>query len=221
MVHVAVSVLNADLSDIAGLCTTINTSGADSIQVDVMDGHFVPNLALGPQVCAAFAAHSSLPIEAHLMVEKPERFLATFAEAGATYLIGHVEVLPHPDQFCQAVRRLGKRPGMAINPETSAAMLRPYLSLVDLVIVMGVHPGAGGQEFLPSALTTLRELRQARQGSLPALQLDGGINLRTVAAITAAGADAVVGGSFAVRHPRGIAEAVSALKSQSARSADK
>ena len=210
--QVAVSILNADLSAIADTVQQIAAAGADSIQIDVMDGHFVSNLALGPQVCRAVADHTTLPVEAHLMVERPAQFIQAFAAAGATTVIGHIEVLDDPAAFAAAVRRLGKRPGFAINPETLASRLIPHLGLADLVVVMGIHPGAGGQTFMPETLTTLRQLRAARQGQLPALQLDGGVNQDTVTPIREAGADAVIGGSFVFRHPQGIAAAVAALK---------
>ncbi len=210
--QVAVSILNADLSAIADTVQQIAAAGADSIQIDVMDGHFVSNLALGPQVCRAVADHTTLPVEAHLMVERPAQFIQAFAAAGATTVIGHIEVLDDPAAFAAAVRRLGKRPGFAINPETLASRLIPHLGLADLVVVMGIHPGAGGQTFMPETLTTLRQLRAARQGQLPALQLDGGVNQDTVIPIRDAGADAVIGGSFVFRHSRGIAAAVAALK---------
>jgi ribulose-phosphate 3-epimerase len=210
--RVAVSILNADLSALAETVRQIEGAGADSIQVDVMDGHFVANLALGPQVCAAVAAHTTLPVEVHLMVEHPEQFLRAFAEAGATYLIGHIEVLDDPAAFASEVRALGKRPGFAINPETPASRLIPHLGLADLIVVMGIHPGAGGQTFMPETLETVRQLRAARVGAMPSLQLDGGVNAGTVQQIAQAGAEAVIGGSFVFRHPRGVAAAIAELK---------
>ena len=210
--QVAVSILNADLSALAETVRQIDGAGADSIQVDVMDGHFVENLALGPQVCTAVAAHTTLPVEAHLMVEQPMQFLQAFADAGATYLIGHIEVIADPAAFAARVRALGKRPGFAINPETPASRLIPHLGLADLVVVMGIHPGAGGQTFMPATLDTLRRLRAARMGGLPRLQLDGGVNRDTVWQIAQAGAEAVIGGSFVFRHPGGIASAIAELK---------
>lgn len=210
--QVAVSILNADLSAIADTVRQIDASGADSIQIDVMDGHFVTNLALGPEVCAAVARHTTLPVEAHLMVDRPAQFLKTFAEAGATTLIGHIEVLDDPGSFAAEVRRLGKRPGFAINPTTPPSRLIPHLPLADLIVVMGIHPGAGGQTFMPATLKTLQALRAARTGCVPALQLDGGVNQSTVKSIREAGADAVIGGSFVFRHPTGIAAAVADLK---------
>lgn len=210
--QVAVSVLNADLSAIADTVRQIDAAGADSIQIDAMDGHFVTNLALGPEVCTAVARHTSLPVEAHLMVERPAQFIRAFAAAGATTLIGHIEVVDDPAAFAADVRRLGKRPGFAINPETPPGRLVPYLDLADLIVVMGIHPGAGGQTFMPATLETLRRLHAARHGNRPALQLDGGVNGDTVTSIREAGADAVIGGSFVFRHPQGIAAAVAALK---------
>lgn len=212
MVTVAVSILNADLSALAETARQVEAAGADAIQVDVMDGCFVPNLALGPQVCAAVAAHTRLPVEAHLMVERPAQFVDAFAAAGADDIIGHIEVLADPAAFAHQVRARGKRPGFALNPETDPERLIPHLALAELIIVMGVHPGAGGQAFIPSALATLERLRAARQGALPRLELDGGVNRDTVRSIVAAGADAVIGGSFVFRHPAGVAAAVRELK---------
>ena len=212
MVRIAVSILNADLSNIAETVRQVESAGADSIQVDVMDGHFVPNLALGPQVCAAVAQNTRLPVEAHLMVEQPDRFLAAFANAGADTLIGHIEVLDDPAAFAAAVRRLGKQPGFAINPETPTEKLVPHLAEAELIVVMGVHPGAGGQAFIPTTLDTVRQLRAARQNDRPLLQLDGGVNEATIGDIVTAGADALIGGSFVFRHPGGISAAVRALK---------
>lgn len=209
---VAVSILNADLSALVETVRQIDAAGADSIQVDVMDGHFVPNLALGPQVCAAVSAHTRLPVEAHLMVERPAQFLEAFAQAGATYLIGHIEVLADPTAFATQARRLGTRPGFAINPETPPERLTPFLNLAELIVVMGVRPGAGGQAFIPDVLETLQRLRAERSAALPQLQLDGGVNRATVASIVDAGADAVIGGSFIFRHPQGIAAAIQELK---------
>jgi ribulose-phosphate 3-epimerase len=146
------------------------------------------------------------------MVEHPQQFLHAFAEAGATYLIGHIEVLGDPSAFAAQVRALGKRPGFAINPETSARRLIPHLELADLIVVMGIHPGAGGQTFMPETLETLRRLRAARTGAMPPLQLDGGVNGDTVQQIAQAGAEAVIGGSFVFRHPRGVAAAIAELK---------
>jgi ribulose-phosphate 3-epimerase len=212
--QVAVSILNADLSALAETAQQIEAAGADSIQVDVMDGHFVANLALGPQVCTAVAAHTTLPVEAHLMVERPLQFLQAFADAGATHLIGHIEVIEDPTVFAARVRALGKRPGFAINPETPPGRLIPYLDLADLIVVMGIQPGAGGQTFLPSTLETLRHVRAARTGESPRIQLDGGVNRETVRQIAQAGADAVIGGSFVFRHTGGIAAAIAELKQQ-------
>jgi ribulose-phosphate 3-epimerase len=210
--HVSISILNANLSALGELTQYIESAGADSIQIDVMDGHFVPNIALGPQVCAAVREHTTLPIEAHLMVEHPIQFVEAFAESGATTIIGHIEALGDPSGFIRAVQGVGKEPGLAISPQTPYQAVAPYVRQVSLVIVMGVQPGAGGQTFMPQTLDTLTGLRRARRTGETQLQLDGGVNSHTIIPIAHAGADAVIGGSFVFSHPMGMREAIIDLK---------
>ncbi len=196
-VRIAPSILSADFARLGEEVRAITQAGADYIHIDVMDGHFVPNLTLGPAVVGALRPHSELPFDVHLMVAPVDPYLAAFAEAGADILTVHVEAGPHLHRTLQLIKSLGKRAGIALNPGSPAGLVDEVLDAVDLVLVMSVNPGFGGQGFIDGQLSKIEALRQRidRTGRRIDLEVDGGINTRTAAAAIAAGADVLVAGS--------------------------
>jgi len=214
MALIVPSILAADTARLGEQVAATQAAGADRIQVDVMDGRFVPNITFGPLVVAAVRRHTTLPLEAHLMIVEPERYVADFAEAGADVIIVHQEVSPHLHRTIQQIKALGKRAGVAINPATPLAMLQEILGDVDLVLCMTVNPGFGGQEFIPATLSKIERLRAMIQqhGAQCDLEVDGGINATTAAQVTRAGANVLVAGSSVYGDPNGIAAGVAALR---------
>jgi len=213
-VHVAASILNADLTNLGQICRDVESAGPDSIQVDVMDGHFVPALSFGPEVTAAVVKNTSLPVEAHLMVERPAQFIQPFADAGTRDFIFHMEVADDFDGLAAAVTEAGMRVGVAIKYETPLELLLPHLAKVHLVVFMGIEPGKGGQSFNPICLPVLSRLRQNidERGLGTQIQVDGGMNEITAPSVVEAGAGALVAGSFLFRHPGGYVVAINRLK---------
>jgi len=192
---IAPSILSADFAKLGEEVRAITEAGADWIHVDVMDGHFVPNITIGPAVVAALRPHTKLPFDVHLMIAPCDPFLAAFAEAGADLIAIHVEAGPHLHRSLQAIRGLGKKAGVVLNPATPAVSVKHVLDLVDLILVMSVNPGFGGQAFIPSAIEKVAELK-AMIGSRPIrIEVDGGVNPETAALVAAAGADTLVAGS--------------------------
>ena len=191
------SLLSADFTRLAEQVRAAEAGGADGLHLDVMDGHFVPNLTFGPLIVAAVRRLTRLPLDVHLMVERPEPLLPAMAEAGADLITVHVEATPHVHRAVQQIRALGCRAGVAVNPGTPAAAVEPLLAEVDLVLVMSVNPGFAGQAFLPLALDKLRALRAMlpAAGPRPWLEVDGGIDPATAPLAVAAGADVLVAGS--------------------------
>jgi ribulose-phosphate 3-epimerase len=190
------------------------TAGAGRIQVDVMDGHFVPNITVGPLVIEAIRPYCKIPIEAHLMIERPELYIPQFAKAGADYIIVHVETCPHLHRTIQQIRGEEKGAGVAINPSTSLSALEEILSYVDMVIVMTVNPGFGGQEFIETMLLKIRRLRAMidDHGYKCDIEVDGGIHDGTVADAVTAGANLLVAGSAIYDAPDGVAAAIARLQ---------
>jgi ribulose-phosphate 3-epimerase len=211
---IAPSILSADLLRLGEEIEACQAAGADWIHVDVMDGHFVPNLTMGPVIVEACRRATSLPLDVHLMIEKPERHLRAFADAGASILTVQVEACPHLHRTLQEIRALGCQAGVALNPGTPALLIKPVLSLLDLVLVMSVNPGFSGQEFIPEVIPKIAELRgMLDEVASPAwLEVDGGIAAGTLPRVRAAGADALVAGSAVFRHPQGVAAGVRALR---------
>jgi ribulose-phosphate 3-epimerase len=192
---IAPSILSADFATLGAEVEAVIAAGADWIHVDVMDGHFVPNLTIGPGVVKALRARSNAFFDVHLMIAPCDPFLAAFAEAGADLISIHAEAGPHLHRSLQAIRALGKKAGVVLNPATPVANVEYVLDLVDLVLVMSVNPGFGGQTFIPSAVDKIARLK-AMIGARPIrIEVDGGINSQTAALAAAAGADTLVAGS--------------------------
>jgi ribulose-phosphate 3-epimerase len=211
---IAPSILAADFSRLGEDIAACETAGVDWIHVDIMDGHFVPNLTMGPVVVEACRRVTKLPLDVHLMIEKPERLLEAFARAGAGHLTVHVETCPHLHRTLQQIKSLGVKAGVTLNPGTPAAMIEPVLHMVDVVLVMTVNPGFSGQEFIPEVLPKIAQLRKMLDsiGSSARLEIDGGASETTLPALIAAGADAFVAGNAVFKHPNGIAAGVTALR---------
>ena len=214
-IHIAPSVLAADFSRLGEQVRATEAAGADMIHVDVMDGHFVPNLSVGVPVVAALRRVTRLPLDVHLMIAEPVRYVEDFARAGADILTVHPEADVHLHRTLQRIRALGIRAGVALNPGTSETALRYVLPLTDLVLVMTVNPGFGGQAFLSEMVAKVRAVRQMLNvaGSAALLSVDGGITPLTAPLVITGGADTLVAGSAIFGAPEGIPSAMAALRS--------
>jgi ribulose-phosphate 3-epimerase len=212
-IRIAPSILSADLGRLADEVREVEAAGADWIHVDVMDGRFVPNITVGPLVVAAVRRATRLPIDVHLMIVEPERYLEAFAEAGADVISVQLEATRHVQRNLAQIRALGKRAGLVLNPHTPEEAIRYVLGDVDQVLVMSVNPGFGGQTFLPLALPKLRALRERfeRERLKIDLEVDGGISPSTARSVVEAGADVLVAGTAVFGQPD-RAKAIAALR---------
>ena len=211
---IAPSIVSADYLRLRDDIAACEAAGADWIHVDVMDGHFVPNITMGPFLVEAYKRASKLPLDVHLMIEQPERYLEAFAKAGASHLTVHVETCPHLYRTLQQIKALGCVAGVTLNPGTPVSALEAVLHLADLVLVMSVNPGFSNQAFLPDAVDRVARVRKMLvESNSPAyLQVDGGVNADNITRLKDAGANAFVSANAIFRHPDGIAGGIAALR---------
>jgi ribulose-phosphate 3-epimerase len=213
---ISASILSSDLTRLGEQIREVEIAGADWIHVDVMDGHFVPNLTFGPVIVEACRKVTRLPLDVHLMIESPENLLAAFASAGSSILSVHVETCPHLHRTVQTIHELGCKAGVVLNPATPVDLVRPILPIVDLVLVLSVNPGYSGQYFLPEVLPKLSALRlELEKNNQPVwLEIDGGINENTLPQAREAGANVFVASTAIFKHPDGITTGIQRLRSQ-------
>lgn len=212
--HVSASILNADFARLGDEVARAAAGGVDSIHLDVMDGHFVGNISFGAPVVAALRPHSTLPFHTHLMIEDPLRYAADFATAGSDLIVFHIEAQDDPTAVIDAIRRTGKQVGLALNPETPAKAVHPFLDQIDLLLVMTVHPGFGGQAFLADVLPKLTTLAGeiAGRGLAVPVAVDGGVNAGTIADAYRAGGEVLVVGSALYEQAGDLGSAVAAFR---------
>ena len=215
MTLIAPSILSADFGRLAEEVQAVEAAGADWIHVDVMDGHFVPNLTIGPLVTEAVRRACNLPVDVHLMIEKPERYIGAFADSGADWITVHQETCPHLHRTLQEIRERGASPGVALNPSTSEATIEDVIPDLAMVLVMTVNPGFGGQRYIPNSTRKVKritDLLEARGRGDVKIQVDGGVDPKTAPMIAGAGATVLVAGSAVFGHPEGPKAGVHALR---------
>lgn len=213
-IKLAPSILSADFSRLGEQVSEVAEAGADYIHVDVMDGHFVPNITVGPLVVKAVRKLTKIPLDVHLMIESPERYIDQFAEAGANIITVHVEACPHLHRVVQSIRDLKVRPGVSLNPATPLISIEEILPMVDLVLLMSVNPGFGGQSFIPESIGKIKALRRALDDNrLKAeLEVDGGIGHDNAAEVVRAGARVLVAGTAVFNNKESAAQALLRLR---------
>jgi ribulose-phosphate 3-epimerase len=218
-IRIAPSILAADFACLARAIEDAEAAGADCIHADVMDGHFVPNITIGPPVVQALRRVTRLPLYVHLMIEEPERYVPVFVEAGADALAIHVEATPNLHRVLQQIRELGAHPGVTLNPATPVSAIGEVLNDVDWVLVLSVNPGFGGQAFIGRSLSRIARIREMLDGAGSAadLAVDGGLNEETSRQVVAAGATMLVAGTAIFRAEQGVAAAIAALRESARR----
>jgi ribulose-phosphate 3-epimerase len=215
---IAPSILSSDFARLADGIAEAEAGGADWIHVDVMDGHFVPNLTIGPPVVAAIRRVTELPLDVHLMIDSPERYVDAFADAGADWLTVHQEASVHLHRTVQAIKHRGMQAGVSLNPATPASALEEILPELDMVLVMSVNPGFGGQSFIPSSTEKIRKVRRMADatGRELEIEVDGGIGPDTAGEVAAAGATVLVAGAAVYRGAGSVAENIAAIRDAAA-----
>ena len=218
MIKLAPSILSADFARLGEQIDEVARAGADYIHVDVMDGHFVPNITIGAPVVASIRPITSLPLDVHLMIEHPERYISEFAHAGAAIITVHVEASPHLHKTIRLIKELGARAGVSLNPATPLGAVEEFLPHVDLVLIMSVNPGFGGQSFIPETLPRIASMRKMLDdGGLSAeLEVDGGITADNAPEIVKAGATVLVAGNSVFKAKEGISRAIRRLREATA-----
>lgn len=213
-IKIAPSILSADFSCLGEQVREAEHAGADWIHIDVMDGHFVPNITIGPLVVAAIRPITTLPLDVHLMIQEPDRYLADFVQAGADQITVHVETAPHLHRTIQHIKELGVKAGVTLNPATSLTRLEEVLPEVDVALIMSVNPGFGGQSYIPTSTSKIRRLRQmlVATGSTAELQVDGGVKAENAGEIVAAGATVLVAGSAVFNEQSTVAKNIARLR---------
>lgn len=214
MIQISPSILSADFTRLADEVRAVERAGADRIHIDVMDGRFVPNISMGPFIVEAIDSLTDLPLEAHLMIEEPERYVEVFMDAGADVIIVHQENTPHLHRVVQSVRERGRQAGVALNPATPAPVLDDIIDELDLVLVMSVNPGFSGQRFIDSVLPKIRQVRGAitDRGIACDLEVDGGVNADTAPGAVSAGVNVLVAATAVFKHPDGVAAGIRTLR---------
>jgi ribulose-phosphate 3-epimerase len=212
---ISTSILSADFTRLGEEIAACESAGADWIHVDVMDGHFAPNITMGPVIVEACRRATQLPLDVHLMIEKPERYIEAFAQAGASGLTVHVETRPDLSATLKQIKSLGCTAGVALNPATPVEEIEPFLAEADLVLVMSVNPGYSGQSFMPETLAKVADIRRQLDalGSSSWLEVDGGIDVETLPLMKEAGATAFVAATAVFKHPQGAQAGVRSLRS--------
>ncbi len=208
------SILSADFARLGEQIATAESAGADWIHIDVMDGHFVPNITMGPFIVKTCSRITKLPLDVHLMIEEPERYIEVFAESGANHLTVHVETCPDLSNTLKQIKSLGCTAGVVLNPPTPVSEIEPFLAEADLVLVMSVNPGYSGQSFMPQTIAKVAAVRQKLDalGSPAWLEVDGGIDVETLPKMKEAGAMAFVAATAIFKYPQGIEAGINALR---------
>lgn len=213
-VKIAPSILSADFARLGEQVAEAEAAGADYIHVDVMDGHFVPSITIGPLIVRALRPRTKLPLDVHLMIEEPDRYIAEFADAGADILTVHVETTPHLHRTVQSIKERGVKAGVSLNPSTPVSSVEEIVPFLDLLLVMSVNPGFGGQRFIPEVLPKIARLRRMldERGSPAELEVDGGVNESTAALVVEAGARVLVAGSAVFNQRESVAQAIDRMR---------